>query len=101
MKTYLEVKADTNDGDYVCERTEISEADLERFMPLIKAIKKQRKKGHNWCTSDYGDEPPPEEMYESFGELVDEFSEYVPCGEYGVHTIVSIIKLVAEETVLL
>jgi hypothetical protein len=102
MKLYLEIKADTNDSDYVTKRSEISESDLDRFKPLIEAISKNRG-GYNWQTSDYGD-TPPEQMYHSFPpELIEEFNdEYVPYGERGVYSIdqVKLLKI-AEEVYLM
>ena len=103
MKLYLEIKADTNDADYVQQRTEITEQEVEDFKPLIKAIK-NKKSGYNWPDFGYTrkDEPTPVEVYSEFGELVEYFSEYVPHGEYGVHTIDSIKLLkVLEEVDLL
>ena len=102
IKLYLEITADTNDGDYIKERTELTEEALERFKPLISEIKKVRS--HNWITTEYigGNELPPEDMYKSFDEdLIEEFNEYVPCGEHGVHTIKYITLLRGTEENLL
>lgn len=104
MKLYLEIKADTNDADYIHQRSEISEELLEQFKPLIIDIKKRGKNyGHNWDTSEYGRaNTRPSIMYAEFGDLVDMFSEFVPYGEFGVHSIRGIILLkVAEEEILL
>lgn len=106
MKLYLEIKADTNDADYVHKRSEIDEELLEKFKPLIAAIEKNGKNhGHNWLTSDYRreGEKGPHEMYSEFGEeLVDWFSDLVPHGEYGVHSIrrIKLLKVLEEETLL-
>lgn len=89
MGKLIVIKADTNDGDYVQESNSISDEDLKKFEPLIEAIKKT--KGHNWATADYAREPNPEKMYSQFDcELVDEFNDFVPRGENGVHTITAI-----------
>lgn len=104
MKLYLEVKADTNDADYVHERSEISEELLEQFKPLITAIKNGGDKYHhqNWCTSEYSRGESPDEMYSAFGDLVDTFGEFVPHGEHGVHTIakITLLKVESEEILL-
>ena len=85
------ITADTNDGDYVTKISDITSEDLKRFTPLISEIAK-RVNNHNWVTSEYGDdEDRPENMYSQFAELVEEFREFVPHGEDGVHTIESIV----------
>ncbi len=100
LKLYLEVTADTIDGDYISERSEISLENLEVFKPLIQLIKK--KKGHNWATSEYENvKNSPENMYKGKIDIniIDDFMDYVP---YGVHTITDIVLLeVIEETKLL
>jgi hypothetical protein len=97
---YLEIKADTNDADYITDRTEITKGDLERLTPLIEAISKTKR--HNWVTSEYSDDEPPKSMYSQFPEdLIEEFQEYVLYGEHGVHTIKKIVLLEAVETILL
>lgn len=106
MKLYIEIKADTNDADYVHERSEISEELLEQFKPLIAAIKEKGKNyGHNWLTYDYNrdEEDGPYEMYSEFGkELIDWFRDFVPHGEYGVHSIrgIKLLRVESEETLL-
>ena len=85
------ITADTNDGDYVTKTSDITSEGLKRFTPLISEIAK-RVNNHNWVTSEYGDdEDKPENMYSQFAELVEEFGEFVPHGEDGVHTIESIV----------
>lgn len=89
MDNLIVIAADTNDGDYIKEISDISDEDIKKFEPLIDAIKKTN--GHNWVNSDYAREPRPEEMYSQFDcELVDEFNDFVPRGENGVHTITEI-----------
>jgi len=84
------IVADTNDADYVTKISDITPGELERFTPLIAEIAKV--KHYNWDTSAYGDdEDKPEIMYSQFAELVEEFGEFVPHGEHGVHTIKSIV----------
>jgi len=84
------IVADTNDADYITKISDITPDELERFRPLIAEIAKV--KHHNWDTSVYGDdEDRPEIMYSQFDALVEEFGEFVPHGEDGVHTIESIV----------
>jgi hypothetical protein len=93
MKFYLEVKADTNDADYISERNSITEKQLERLKPLFKAIKNCRCQ-HNWGSGEYCDsDEEPSIIYSDMIDLVDEFRDFVPHGEHGVHTIASIILL--------
>ncbi len=102
MKLYLEVVGDTNDADYISERTEITEDQLELIKPVIKAIKNSKIR-HNWATSEYAREPHPSEMYKDVvtEDQIEEFEQYVPHGEHGIHTIKSITLLQAEETKLI
>ncbi len=108
MTLYIDIKADTNDADYVREVNVIDRKTLDRLRPLIVAIKNQPPKPgyagtHNWETSDYGDGTTPYIVYAEFGEeLIDIFSELVPTGEYGVHTIDEILvyERVNEEKLL-
>jgi hypothetical protein len=84
------ITADTNDADYITKISAITPDELERFTPLIAEIAKVNH--YNWDTSVYGDdEDKPEIMYSQFAELVEEFGEFVPHGEHGVHTIKSIV----------
>ena len=85
------IVADTNDADYITKISDITPGKLERFTPLIAEIAK-KVKHYNWDTSAYGDdEDKPEIMYSQFAELVEEFGDFVPHGEGGVHTIESIV----------
>lgn len=105
MPLYLEVKADTNDGDYVMKRSKISEKQLDGFRPLILAIKARGKQGHNWAVNEYSSAADPNEMYgdDFSAKTIERFSELVPTAEDpGVHTIVSITVLhVQKEEVLI
>lgn len=102
MSYLLIIKADTNDADYIESTNVISQEELDRFMPLINAIKKfkpYKSKGrthyHNFpvgecCREDMG-EKSIQEIYSKINEdIVDEFNDMVPYSEYGTHTIQSI-----------
>ena len=96
----LTITADANDADYVRETQNITREQLDLFMPLIEGIK--AKKDYNWVTSEYGQDPRPEEMYSDIdAEVLEEFMDLTPRGEYGVHTITNIRLrklIVLEET---
>lgn len=100
MVKLIVVKGDTNDADYVTKVSVIDEEKLDRFLPLIKAInefpRNPRYGGrHNWPSSDYANETVSE-VYSDFDEeLLEDFSYYVPRGEYGIHSIegISILEV--------
>ena len=100
MKKYIEIKGDTNDGDYVSERTEVTDAQIEEIKPVIEAIKNsEAQHGFNFDTSEYQNNDA-EEVYGN----IDGFSMFrrmVPHGEHGIHSIDSIIILEAKETKLI
>lgn len=105
-KLQIIIVADTNDADYVTEVSTISEADLKKIKPLIKAISKfepyksknggyERSNHHNYplgecCRLDLG-EKRPEDIYPEFDKSIHElFQSFCPYGEYGIHTIESV-----------
>ena len=97
MTYEIVIIGDQNDADYVTSINDITPKQLERFKPLIAAIKNSSNR-HNFPASDYVDGSPGE-LYPEFDvksdddySLLDEFWEcYVPSGEQGVHTITSIV----------
>ena len=99
-KTYklLIIKADHNDGDYLHSINEVSDADIQEILPVIEAIK-EFGKSHNYNTSEYRDDEPT--ASDEYGHLegFDLFDDYVPHGEYGIHTIKSIDILTVVEKV--
>jgi len=103
---YLYVVGDQNDADYVTKLKPIEQSDLDRFMPLIQAIKDFKfysgvsKSGmsfthqHNWPRNEYCPredlgEKPVEEIYGHIDpELIEEFEEtYIP---WDIHSVESI-----------
>lgn len=106
---YIVIKTDSNDGDYNESFQPIEPEDVEKFLPLIAAIKDFKPyKGnsasgleylhkHNWpqgeycCRPDLG-EKKVQEIYPSIDiKLIDEFSDILPRDSEGnVHTIKSI-----------
>jgi len=84
MKKYIIIEADTNDGDYVSKKEEITDDEIESIQPIIEGLKKNHG---DFTTRDQG-----RSGYEQFGHLecFDTFIHFVPSGEYGIHTIESI-----------
>lgn len=101
------IEGDTNDADYTSVMREITQEQLDQFMPIIEAIKACKER-HNWegaydnhtlydlypqffernddydPTDEYDDEFQPSNLLENFDYLV-------PTNEYGsVHTITRI-----------
>lgn len=116
----LVIVADHNDADYMTETSDITDEQLEKFIPLIEAIKtfkpyKVSSKSklnwdhrHNWPGGEYGYRPDlgeksREEIYSQFSsELIEEFSDFVPTSEGNVHTIkeITVLTITKEERLL-
>ena len=105
MTKYIYITADTNDGDYVSDMTIITDEELEIIKPVIEAIK-NCKTSHNWETGEMAGNCRPKDLYVKTGiltqEQVDDFSEYCPHGEYGIHTIeeITLYNVESEEELL-
>jgi hypothetical protein len=105
MKKYLIIKADTNDGDYVTEKSEVSDAEIEKIKPIIEVIAACTE-DHNFPDGECSDPDELENLYLESGLLTEQqldfIKPYIPYGEYGVHTIESVeILVVSEEITLL
>lgn len=87
MKKYIEVIGDTNDADYISSFKEINEDDLIKIQPLIDSIK-SKSKYHNFPNQEHCDKNV-HKLYEDIDvDILDFFIEnFVPYGEYGIHTI--------------
>ncbi len=107
MKKYIVIEADTNDGDYITNKSEITDSELEVINPVIQAIKNFKPYQGEWMPGQFtthdhnfplGDclredmgEKPIEEIYSNVdSNSLEVFKEMVPYGEYGIHTIKSI-----------
>jgi len=107
MKYEITVTVDTNDADYATKVTSITQEDIDKLIPLFKAIKNFKPytvkiNDINWDHSHnypYGDslredlgEKSPAELYDFDAEIFEIFEEeYIPCcDEYGFHTIISV-----------
>ena len=84
MKKYIIITADTNDGDYVIEKSEITDEQIIKITPIIEALKLN---DGDFTTNEMGNSG--EKQFGSFlgYEL---FRQFCPSGEYGIHTIESI-----------
>jgi hypothetical protein len=118
----LVVRGDHNDADFITQITPITQEQLDRYLPLIEAIKKFKPyKGmsdsehhggmkpmefshdHNWGVGEYGYRPDlgAKSITELYGELAEEFDqEYVPhAEEWNIHTIVEIVVVKLEKKI--
>lgn len=120
----LVVRGDCNDADFVTQITPITKKELERFLPLIEAIKNFKPyKGlssvkehglpqtewthnHNWPRGEFGcrEDLGEKTLKELYGEIAERFDEeYVPNGGgsagYSLHTIVEIFIVKLDEKV--
>lgn len=121
----LVVRGDSNDADFVTKVTPITQKELDRFQPLIEAIKKFKpymgchekddktdpknfkwKHDHNWPKGEYGcrTDLGSKNITELYGDLAQEFDEeYVPsggdCNQYSLHTIVEIFTVKLDQKV--
>jgi len=98
-KLLMIITADTNDADYITSEHWIKKEELPLIKKVWKVVKnsvKQRGQGdYNWITGDIASSRDigPYEKYKDVltTEELDTFSEYLPHGEYGIHTIESIV----------
>jgi len=85
MQFLLEVVGDANDGDYVRELTELQEVQLPLLHKLVAALKANY---NYWPSNEYVDDDV-EDIYENYftEEELDEVLDWIPYGEYGIHTV--------------
>lgn len=104
----ITVVVDTNDGNYLTEATTISEGELKILRPLLSAIGKFKPytveahnmelthehnypNGENYPRTDLG-EKTPREIYRGYSnEAFKLLEQFAPCGNYGFHTIDSVV----------
>jgi hypothetical protein len=89
------LKADTNDGDYV---TSTSTVDVTAILKLESIIRNLKAAGEaysiTWGRGDMmGKDNDPRELYKDVltSEEIEWLDEMLPFGEYGIHTIESIV----------
>ncbi len=111
MKYYINIEADTNDGDYIQKLSEINEETLELIKPVIQAIENFEPYNgieasymssgywvhdHNYPNGEYRrDDLGEKSSYELYGHIqgFDTFDELVPYGGNGIHSITEIVLL--------
>ena len=117
-KYYLFIKADTNDADYISQLTLITKEEYELIFPVINAIKEFESYEYvdeDWMTYTHcNNYPTGEAVREDLGEKharelyghlegFDHFDEeFVPFGEFGIHTIeeIRILEVVNEKELI-
>jgi len=97
MKYEIRIIADTNDADYVTGINTIDEKTLEIIKPVIRAIKdfkpyenKGHSHSHNFPSGEFvRDDLGEKSAEELYGDLkgFEDFLDYCPCGEHGIHTV--------------
>lgn len=95
---YIIITADTNDGDYVTEKSLITDSQIELIKPIIEKI---NENGGSYGKGDVGYDFESKEHYGHLDNF-ELFDDFVPYGEYGIHTIesIEIIEVVKEEILL-
>lgn len=94
MKLLLVIKADENDADYVTKQTWLRDSSLIPLIGKVAAAVLKCDGQYNWLIGEVKrpEEKGPGEMYDGIltREEITTFSQYVPDGQYGIHTITSI-----------
>lgn len=101
-KYEIVITVDANDGDYNTKISTITSSELREIKPLISAIKKCRSSNHNYGVGEYCSKEA-EKQYPQFSEELHEmFQDLCPYGEYGFHSIESIVLMpsVGKKTLL-
>lgn len=94
MRQLLIITGDTNDDDLVTKQCYIKdEKELEMVKRVLAVIKTKTLSmaggsRHNWPSSDYCSESV-QDLYKGLlsEDDIEWFNEYVPYGEFGIHTI--------------
>lgn len=108
MKKYVIITADHNDGDYVTEKSEITDEEIEQFKEIVKKINRiELHQGgfapcFEWKTGDQQEESLDQAHPELTGEEIDLIERFRPSNEYGIHTIedIEIIEVINEYNLL-
>jgi hypothetical protein len=108
MKKYIIIKADTNDGDYVIEKTIISDEDLVKLKEILSKMPRQKHweggflKSMRYETREIGNDDKKDSEYNYITNEEKEFlNDYLPSGDKnysGIHTIedVELLEVVNE-----
>jgi hypothetical protein len=101
MKKVIIVEADTNDGDYISEISDLEPGDVEKVQKIVNVIS-EKGQDYNWPSSEYIDETA-EELYKDLltEEEIEFMDSFVPHGEHGVHSInsIRILEVVSDERI--
>lgn len=109
-KMRISIQADCNDADYISNTEQITIDELVLIMPIINRLNLKKKEyldskdwnqRRNWDTSEYSrNSKGPAAMYSDLKDTEGFvlFSELVPYGQHGVHTIVSVEIIKESET---
>lgn len=104
-KLMLRVVGDTNDADYISQETEITMQEWEKVKPIFEDIMRKRWEktwtynysgetrgdNHNWARDEF-DRRTLDDIYgeEWVKENYNKIGDYIPYGEFGVHSITDI-----------
>lgn len=103
MKKYIIIKADTNDGDYITNQSIITDEKIEQLKTALSKIKDSNY-SLSWGTGDMLEEDnDPNILYPELTPAEFNLIEnYIPHGEYGIHTIesIDILEVINEEKLL-
>lgn len=106
MEYELVIKADANDANYVTSTNTVTMEDIEKLKPVVEAIKAFSLSNvyeNNFPQGDCTRDKTVEEMYSHVDQdALELFCKLCPYGEYGIHTIESVVYYpVPDKTVLL
>lgn len=110
MKQYIVIEADINDGDYVIEKTEITEEEIVKVEEIISKMPRQKdytgneQKCIRYETREIGNDDRDDSAYNYITNEEKRFlAKFLPSGDYnyaGIHTIEN-IDIVSESKKLL
>jgi hypothetical protein len=108
MKKYVIITADYNDGDYVSEKTEVTDEQIEKLKNIINKIERIKVYGggyancFEWKTGDQREKPLSQAHPELSLEEIELIESLRPSAEYGIHTIeeIEILEVVNEYKLL-
>lgn len=113
MKYTVQVKYDTNDGDYVTVETDITTDEelqmIKRVVEAVKQFKPYRSKGsswnetHNWPVNEYSRGKSVEELYVETGLISKEDLEWfeLELSHHDAHTMESVTLIPTQKKIKL
>lgn len=110
MKKYIVIEADINDGDYVTQKTEITDEQIIKLKEILAKMPRQKNyKGEElpeirYETREIGNDDKEDSDYQYITYEEKQFlSKFLPSGDYnysGIHTIENIQIVQKVETLL-